>query len=100
MQKAIRTVGTRVIDNRGAIELRAASYEGSAPFSGLFSVFDCDSVVFRSPETGKLMVLVSCHFGASSDEDDSIELEILGDFSMMLIEGYSGEVTDRLDWAE
>jgi hypothetical protein len=98
MQKTIRTVGTREIDNYPAIDLRAASYQGSAPFSGLFSIGDCDFSVYRNPETGKLMVSALCHFGSSNDEDDTIELEILEPFSTVLVEGYSGEVVDRIEW--
>lgn len=100
MQKTIRAVGTREIDNGAAIELQAASYEGSAPFSGIFSIFDCDFSVYRSSEKGKLMVTVHCHVGNSNDEDDTIELEILDPFSANFIEGYSGEVIDRIERAE
>jgi hypothetical protein len=100
MQRTIRTVGTREIDNYAAIDLRAASYQGSAPFSGLFSIFDCDLSVYRNPETGKLMVSALCHFGSSNDEDDTIELEILEPFTTVLVEGYSGEVVDRIEWVD
>ena len=100
MPKTIRKVSTREMDNGAAVELQAASYEGSAPFSGIFSIFDCDFSVYRSPETGKLMVTANCHVGNSNDEDDTIELEILGTLTASFIEGYSGEVIDRIEWAE
>ena len=46
------------------------------------------------------MVTVHCHVGNSNDEDDTIELEILDPFSANFIEGYSGEVIDRIERAE
>jgi hypothetical protein len=100
MQKTIRKVGTREIDSAAVVELQAASFEGSSPFSGIFSIFDCDYSVYRSPEAGKLMVTANCHVGDSNDEDDTIELEILGTLTANFIEGYSGEVIDRIEWVE
>ena len=100
MQKTIRKVSTREMDSGAAVELQAASYKGSAPFSGIFSIFDCDYSVYRSPETGKLMVTANCHVGDSNDEDDTIELEILGTLTANFIEGYSGDVIDRIEWVE
>ena len=46
------------------------------------------------------MVTANCHVGNSNDEDDTIELEILGTLTASFIEGYSGEVIDRIEWAE
>jgi len=100
MQKTIRKVSTREMDNGAAVELQAASYEGSAPFSGIFSIFDCDLSVYQNPETGKLMVSAHCHVGNSNDEDDTIELEILGTLTANFIEGYSGDIIDRIEWVK
>ena len=88
------------MDNGAAVELQAASYEGSAPFSGIFSIFDCDLSVYQSPESGKRIVSAHCHVGNSNDEDDTIELEILGTLTANFIEGYSGDVIDRIEWVE
>lgn len=44
------------------------------------------------------MVTMQCHVGSSNDEDDTIEFEIFGTLTASFIEGYSGNVIDRIDW--
>ena len=98
MKKEIRVVSTRKVENVPAVGLASATYEGSAPFSGLFQVFDPDMTMYKNPETGRTRVPVICYFGARDGEDDCIVLEV-DDVIIHLFDHNPDDVIDRIDWA-
>ena len=99
MESDLRVVNFRQVNEVSAVELTAASYLGSGSISGMFEIFDPDYSFSKNLETGKLTVSVICHFGASDNEDDTLELEIDSEPSIV-IEGYTGEIVDRIAFSK
>lgn len=47
MTKAIQVVETRRADGGEQVILQSATYKGSAPFTGIFEVFDLDNCIHK-----------------------------------------------------
>lgn len=76
MTKAIQVVETRLADDGEQVILQSAIYKGSAPFSGIFEVFDLDTCIHKGGEDGRTYVTVRCQFGDQNDEDADLVLEL------------------------
>lgn len=79
------------------VEVHAVSYEGSAPFAGIFQVLDIDTCIVTKPD-GHTYVQVICSIGDDALEDETLELRLLEDaHSVIGITGDS-EAIRRITW--
>lgn len=100
MTKAIQIVDTRRADGGEQVILQSATYQGSAPFSGIFEVFDLDTCIHKGPDDGRTFVTVRCQFGDQNDEDADLVLEIPeGTNSVIGNIGSDVKVVKRIDFA-
>lgn len=99
MSKVIRIVETRLAHGSEHVIVDAASYNGSAPFSGIFEVFDLDTCLTTDPADGRVHLTVQCQFGDQDDEDASLVLELPnGAIGVIGQVGNEVEVIARLDF--
>jgi hypothetical protein len=100
MFKSIKIIETRVaVDGEQAI-VRAATYQESAPFSGVFEVFDLDTCIFTNPVSGKSMLTVRCQFGNQDDEDAELLLELPnGAEDIVGVVGGGMDMVTRIDFS-
>ena len=99
MQRKIRIIAMRTVDDAATLFVQSALYQGSEPFSGHFQVVDADLCVGLNAETKNQVASVYCLNGDGQGEDEMIEIEV-DDTVIQISEGYTGEVIDRIDFAD
>ena len=99
MQRKIRIIATRNVDDAATLFVQSARYQGSEPFSGHFQVVDADLCIGLNAETNKQVAFVYCHVGEGQGEDEMIEIEV-DDTVIQISEGYTGEIVDRIAFAD
>ena len=99
MQRKIHITATRNVDDAVTLFVTGARYQGSEPFPGHFQIVDSDLCLSFNAETKKQIALVYCHIANGQDQDDMIEIEF-DDLVINISEGYTGEVVDRIDFAD
>lgn len=98
MNKPIKIVASRQVSDGQALLIRSASYQGSAPFDGVFEVWDLDHCCRTDPETGGRLVDIVCHWQDDASEDPTMTLTVHDPLLEGCI-GFEGEVVARLDYA-
>ena len=98
MNKPIKIVASRQVSDGQALLIRSASYQGSAPFGGVFEVWDLDHCCRTDPETGGRLVDIVCHWQDDASEDPTMTLTVHDPWREGCI-GFEGEVVARLDYA-
>ena len=89
--KNIEIVETEAVSDIEALIVQAATFEGSAPFSGTFAIWDIEEMTRTDPKTGNLIASVSCAFGDRPFTEESlIEIEVIALEARVI--GFEGEV--------
>lgn len=98
MTTPIKIVASRQVDGREVLFIQSASYQGSAPFSGAFEVFDLDTCCRTDPEDGRRLVDVVCQWQGDPTEDAMVTLELHDPVPQGCV-GFVGEVVANIDYA-
>lgn len=96
MSQNITITATRQVEDASVLFVQSARYKGSAPFSGVFAVWDLDHCIRVNPETGQKQVDVICGWKGTVGDDETLIL----DLDDVLPEGgigYEGEVVASID---
>ena len=70
-QNIVDIVETRTGENSEFVLLEGVTLRGSAPFSGIFQVFDLNGCMSQNSATGTRTVRVMCQFGRGPEIEDA-----------------------------
>jgi hypothetical protein len=100
MNRKIQIIQTLRTQEQSVIWVNAATYKGSAPFSGAFIVPSYDNLV-QTDELDQMYVDVICKFGdETSKESLTLKLELPDRPMNVLILDGPEEVIAHMDWAD